>query len=218
MSTALTTRSNLLASQLDYILLDGSSSMQDKWWETLAGLDAFMHTLQAQNIHSHGIATTFDDQDLQCIQRDSLISQWKPFFEDPLGAHFGSTPLYDAINLMGRHLRDLDPRQASIVIVTDGYENASKHTNLTQAKAILDWCRAKGWQITFLGANFDNSTQAKALGATSRNSIGVRTMKMLEAGKALGEKRARNAITGEDISFSDEEKQKFGGYLGGPSK
>lgn len=213
MSKALTLRSNVLASQLDYWLVDGSSSMQSKWWEMLAGMDAYQKVLASENIHSHGIAATFDTQDLQCIQRDSIISDWKPFFEDPLGAYFTMTPLYDGINIMGRNLRDLDPKNATIVIVTDGDENASKHTNSTQARAILDWCRAKGWQIIFLGADFENSSQAKLLGASDRNSIGVRSMKLLEAVEELGKKRVRNARTGADITFSDEEKQKFGGFL-----
>lgn len=214
MSKALTTRNSLLAPQLDYWLLDGSSSMQDKWWETLAGMDEFLKVMKSNNIHSHGIAATFDTSDLQCIQRDDTLANWKPFTEDPLGAHFGSTPLYDAINMMGRHLKDLDPPNASIVIVTDGHENASRHTNLDQAKALLNWCRAKGWIITMLGADFENSGQAKALGIEPRHQIGVRKMKMDEAGKTLGEKRARHANGAEDISFSDDEKTKFGGYLG----
>jgi len=36
---------------------------------------------------------------------------------------------------------------------------------------------------------------------------------MLEAGKALGEKRAKNAKFGDDISFSEDERKNFGGYL-----
>jgi hypothetical protein len=177
-------------------------------------MDEYLKVLKAANTNSHGIAVTFDSQELQCIQRDSRIADWKPFSEEPLGAFFGSTPLYDAINMMARHLRDLDPSPAScIVIVTDGDENCSRHTDVTQAKAMLDWCRAKGWQVIFLGADFDNSSQAKMLGANAANSIGVRSMKLLEAGRALGEKRARHANGGEDIRFSDEEKQKFGGYL-----
>jgi hypothetical protein len=203
----------LLAPQLDYILVDGSSSMQDKWWETLGGLDVFMETLKTQNIHSHGIVQVFCSGDLASIQRDSVIADWQPFSVDPLGAHWGMTPLYDAINFMGREFRRLDPPRASAVIVTDGDENGSRHTSDVQARAILDWMRAKGWQVTFLGCDFNNTKQAKLLGANDANTIGVRKMKLLEAGKALGEKRARHAATGTDISFSDDEKENFGGYL-----
>jgi hypothetical protein len=123
------------------------------------------------------------------------------------------TPLYDAINLMVRRLAALDPPKCSIVIVTDGDDTASVSTNVTQARALLDWCRAKGWQVTFLGADFNNMHQAALLGADASNSIGVQKQKLLEAGKSLGEKRAKHAKFGDDINFSPEERKTFGGYL-----
>jgi hypothetical protein len=97
--------------------------------------------------------------------------------------------------------------------VTDGDENGSRHTDHSQARAILDWCRAQGWQVTFLGADFNNSRQAKLLGATEQNSLGVQAQRLIDAGKVLGQKRARNALYGDDISFTDDEKRDFGGYL-----
>lgn len=207
----------LLAPQLDYILLDGSGSMMTKWHETLAGLDGYMGALRAANVASHGIVTVFQGNTLDSVQRDSIIADWEPFTTTGLTSGWGGTPLYDAVNLMGRSLRDLNPPRASIIIVTDGMENGSRHTTHAQAKAILDWCRAKGWQVTFLGADFNNSKQAALLGANPSNSIGVQKMLMHEAGKLLGEKRVRNVMFGEDISFTDEEKKDFGGYLTGPS-
>lgn len=201
------------ATQMDYILLDGSGSMSEKWWDTIAGLDNFLNCLKAQNIHSHGILHVFDSTDIELIQRDGLIGEWKGFREEPIGLHGGGTPLYDAVNIMVRKLADLDPPRASIVIITDGHETSSRATTLAQAKNLLDWCRAKGWQVTFLGADFSNSAQAKALGATERNSIGVAKSRLSDAGKLLGEKRVRNALSGADINFSESEQEDFGGYL-----
>lgn len=216
--TALVPRpTSLLAPHLDYILLDGSGSMQSKWWDTLAALDGMMDTLRAAGVGSHGIVHVFNSQDLNSIQRNGIIAEWKRFSEEPLGSLWGNTPLYDAINLMGRTLRDLDPPRCSIIVATDGIEYGSRHTNATQAKAILDWCRAKGWQVTFLGCDFNNARQAALLGATEENTIGVRQMKLLEAGKALGDKRVKNALYGTDINFTDDEKENFGGYLVGPT-
>jgi len=203
----------LLAPQLDYILIDGSSSMSDKWWPTMAGLDGFLAVLQSQNIHSHGIVSVFSSRDLQSIQRDSEIATWPRFVDAALGSQFGTTPLYDAINLMGRHLRTLDPPKASIVIVTDGDENASRHTDATQARAIVNWMTAKGWQITWFGCDFNNARQAALLGAAPRNTVGVRQAKLTQAGHTLGEKRVRNIHYGADIVFTDDEKENFGGYL-----
>lgn len=203
----------LLAPQLDYILIDGSGSMMDKWYDTLAALDGFMDALRGMNIASHGIVHVFDSRELKTIERSSVIGDWPLFSREPIRCPGGMTPLYDAINLMGRELRELNPPRASIVIITDGDENGSRHTSAAQARAILDWCRAKGWQVTFLGADFNNSKQAKLLGADEANSVGVQKALLKDAGKALGAKRVRNALFGEDMNFSDEERKNFGGYL-----
>jgi hypothetical protein len=203
----------LVAPQLDYFLIDGSGSMQGKWWESLGTIDAFLDVLKTSNIASHGIISVFDSHDRALIQRDGLIGEWPTMAEQPLAAHWGATPLYDAINIMGRELAALRPAKCSIVIVTDGEENGSTHTTAAQARAILDWCRAQGWQVTFLGADFNNARQAALLGSTPSNSLGIQKMRMIEAGKTLGEKRVRHAHAGTDISFTDDEKADFGGYL-----
>jgi hypothetical protein len=214
MTRALTNRTGALsAPQLDYFLIDGSGSMADKWWESQAGLQGFLDVLRTEGVGSHGIVHVFDNHDMASIQRDAPLADWPEFTDAPLVSGWGMTPLYDAINLMCRELAALDPARCAITIVTDGDENGSKHTTAEQARALLDWCRAKGWQVTFLGADFNNSKQAQLLGANESNSIGVQKHKLLEAGKLLGQKRANNARYGNDINFSDDEKTVFGGYL-----
>lgn len=203
--------------QIDYILLDGSSSMQDKWWDTLDAIQAYVAGTAAANIHSQTIVQVFDNHDLDYVARDCEIGKWIDLRVEPIGAHWGMTPLYDAVNVMCQKLKALDPPRCSIVIVTDGEENASRFTDLTQAKAFLDWCRAKGWQVTFIGANFNNSAQSRALGANEHTSIGVSQKRLSDATAALAKKRARYGLYGEDMHYTDEEKQKFGGYLNGPS-
>lgn len=215
MTTALQT---LKAPQLDYILLDGSSSMISKWWPSLEAIDTLISTLQAANLNSHTIISTFDSVDINLVQRNCTLATWTPCSREPLTAHWGSTPLYDAINTMGRSLRDLDPSKCSIVIITDGEENASQYTTLVQAKAILDWCRAKGWQVTFIGCDFNNARQAAALGANTSNSIGVDKKLLSDAAKNLGTKRAAYGLQGTPINFSPDEQTQFGGLLAAPAK
>lgn len=216
---ALTNRTGALsAPQLDYFLIDGSGSMTEKWYESQAALQGYLDVLRSENVSSHGIVHIFDNHDMASIQRDAALADWPGFAEAPLVASWGMTPLYDAINLMARELAALDPARCAITIVTDGDENGSRHTSSDQARALLDWCRAKGWQVTFLGADFNNSRQAKLLGATESNSIGVQKHLLKEAGRLLGQKRANNARYGNDIDFTDDEKTTFGGLLTDGSK
>ena len=220
MNTALETHRTpptKLETQLDYILLDGSSSMMKLWWDSLDGVQAYVDGVRNENIKSQIIVQVFDSHDLEYIARNVPIEAWKALRDEPIGAHWGSTPLYDAINVMAQRLRVLDPPRASIVIVTDGEECASKFTDLHQAKAFLDWMRAKGWQITFIGAQFDNSEQARALGANEHTAIGVSQKRLVDATAALAKKRARYGLYGESMHYSDEEKQRFGGFLPAPT-
>jgi hypothetical protein len=203
--------------QIDYIVLDGSSSMNRIWWDALGSIDAYVDGLRAAKINTHIKLTTFDSGHMNYPHRDAPLESWVPLRDEPIGAFGGITPLYDAIALVGRELRDLDPPKASIVFVTDGAENGSRHTDLVQAKSIIKWMEAKGWTVTFIGCNFDNTDLANMLGVTEAQAIGVTSAKLTDAGKALSRKRVANAIGGAPMHWSDDERQRFGGYLGGPS-
>lgn len=201
---------------LDYFLIDGSGSMQGKWWDMLSAITAYTETVLAAGQNPRAIAHIFDTGDMEYIQIDSPLKEWPSFANQPLVAHWGGTPLFDAINLMGRRLAALAPARATIVIVTDGFESDSTHTTVTEARAILDWCRAQGWQVVFMGCDFNNSTQAKALGADESNALGVRRELLAEAGKLLGLKRAAYGNGAEGIGFTSDERTTFGGYLSAP--
>lgn len=143
--------------------------------------------------------------------RDSIAPQDWTSLED-IGMEGGGTPLYDAINSMGRILRDLNPAKCSALICTDGGDTDSK-TSVEQARRILDWMRAKGWQVTFFGCDFNNNSQALALGANPQNAIGVSQARLSDAASALAKKRQAYSAYGSPMNFTDDEKQEFGGYL-----
>lgn len=207
----------LLAPQLDYLLVDTSSSMSPKWLDTTRAIDAALSDLKTQNLNSHLILTTFSGPGECTICRDDELHNTLSVLESPIPFTGGGTALYDAIAQMVWHLRDLDPPRCSILIVTDGEEMASRHTDLTQAKALLDWCRAKGWQVTFLGCDFNNYSQAAGLGADAATTIGVSQARLSDATRAFAKKRKLYGDSGDDINFTDDEKQQFGGYLNAPA-
>jgi hypothetical protein len=202
-----------LQTQLDFILVDSSGSMQPTWWDTLTAVQAYVEGLQKANVNSQIRLVTFDTTNRELTHVDAPISEWKDLLLNPVAGYFTMTPLYDAINLMGRSLRDLDPPRCAITIVTDGDEMGSEFTTLPQAKAVLDWCRAKGWQVTFIGAEFNNAAQAAMLGGNPASAIGVDRKLLPDAARALAAKRARYGLYGEAMHFTDDERQEFGGFL-----
>lgn len=211
-----TTALTKLTSQLDYFLVDGSGSMQSNWWDFLASIDAYVAGVKAANIDSHIIMQVFDTFDLDLVQRDLHIRDWKTMSEDPIGANWGGTPLYDAITVMCNKLKVLDPERASIVVVTDGDDNGDRFTDEVQARRFLDWIKFKGWQLTFIGCDFNNSRIAQRLGISDQHSIGVAKALLSDAAKNLAEKRSNYGKFGTPMHFTDEEKKSFGGYLNAP--
>lgn len=207
----------LQASQLDFFLIDSSGSMTARWWDFMAALDAYADGLKSASLSSRVIAATFGSGSSGLsVERDCHLSDWAKLHEAPIGMVGGMTALYDAINSMTRLIRDISPSRAHIVIVTDGAENDSNHTDATQARSLLDWLRAQGFIVTFMGCDFDNSSQAHLLGADAANSIGVATARLTDAAANLAGKRARHYHGSDDMGFSDEEKSRFGGYLAAP--
>lgn len=214
--TNITLRTNSISKldNLDYILLDGSGSMKGKWWPMLEAIDTYVAGLKESKVATHLKLQIFDSFNMNQVVRDCHINDWKTFAQEPVGAHFTSTPLFDAIAKMVQQLRDLNPGRASILIVTDGEENASKFADLTQAKNLLDWCRAHGWQVTFMGCDFNNFSQAQLLGASAENTIGVQKALLSDATKSFAKKRTQHHLYGTDINFTKDEQTQFGGYLG----
>lgn len=210
---------SLVAPHTDVFLVDASGSMFSKWEETMATLDAYVATIRAARLQSQIIVIRFQGSQHHEIVRNHRIEDWVPFSEDSLSHPNGGTPLYSAINQMGLMLRENPPAEGacSICVVTDGEASYGDSVSVEQARAVLDWCRGHDWSVTFMGCDFDNNRQARALGADSQNSLGVDRRLLKDAGKLLAEKRIRYAQSGGDMGFSDDEKKKFGGLLTGPS-
>jgi len=201
--------------QRDLIILDGSGSMQPLWFEMLQAIDTYVDALKRNATQSHITLSIFTSplQHIDMVARDSSVADWRSLLQDPPGSYWGGTPLYDAIEVGIARLRNENPKDAAITICTDGGENGSQSCDLVRARAILDWARARGWQITFIGCDFNNDRVARELGATAASTIGVQRKLLNEATKELAKKRARYAATGAPMHWSDSERSQFGGYL-----
>ena len=198
--------------------------MSHRWLESMDAVDRYAHTLKREGVESNLIMATFSgsssysDNERQKIvdyyvTRNTTVSAWQPLALEPPICPGGDTPLYNAINIMVRAIRDLNPIPGSITIVTDGEENGSKTTTQERACQLLDWLRGQGWQITFIGCDFDNSRMAKLLGGGAQNAIGAPTKRLTDITMELAKKRAFHDKFGTPMHFTDEEKAKFGGYL-----
>lgn len=203
------------AKKLDYVLLDASGSMISRWQESLNAIDQYVKGVKDAEVDTKLVMATFSGgyEMEYSVVRNNAVTVWSPLAPEPPHCPGGGTPLYDAINIMVRAIREENPDECSIVIVTDGEENGSRTTNETQARALLDWCRSKGWQVTFIGADFNNSRLAKSLGGGGATAIGAPTKRLTDITSELAKKRGYHSKFGTPMHFSEEERKQFGGYL-----
>ena len=68
-------------------------------------------------------------------------------------------------------------------------------------------------QVYLFGCEFENSQQARQLGLGPQNAIGTSAKRLTDAAAALAKKRANHAHFGTPMNFSEDEQQKFAGYL-----
>lgn len=141
-----------------YMLLDRSGSMSTNWVETIGSINSYVEKLESDvNVY----LAVFDSAgntgiDYEVI-RETTSGNWKPVLISELSAR-GSTPLYDAVGKICDRMLNDNAERAVLVIMTDGYENASREYSLSSVKAKLKEMEQKDWPTVFLGADFKDVT------------------------------------------------------------
>lgn len=195
--------------QHDFILLDRSGSMGKLWAEAMSAVNGYVRKLASDNVDTGVTVAVFDEyQDKFCF--DVIRDRITPPTFAPLTARDaeprGWTPLSDAVGQIVNLAKAGNYDRVAIIIMTDGEENRSKELSVTQARLLLDQCRARGWQVIFLGANFDNARQAAAYGSAANTQAFVAQGNLRASSDSLASKRFNYGATGQAINFTDEEK------------
>ena len=198
--------------QHDFILLDRSGSMASRWVEALGAINGYVKKLSDDNVDTGVTLVTFDLSGAAMsfdIIRDRITPKtWKPVTNEDSEPR-GGTPLNDATGKIVTLAKAGNYEKVAIIIMTDGYENSSKELTVAQAKALLDECRAKNWQVIFLGADFDNAAQAAGYGNAAHSTVAMAAGKMVGAMFATASKRSAYGLTGQAMSYTGQEKKDF---------
>ena len=143
------------------------------------------------------------------LRRKQPALHWEPVTDKDASPR-GMTPLLDAlIRIIA--LADADnPQKAVIVVMTDGQENASKEVTHAGVKAALERVKAKGWEVIFLGANFDNISDASSVGVAAGKQMAMSAGTMNMSMERLAKKsRAYGASApgAAPIEFDKEDRE-----------
>lgn len=198
-----------------YILLDRSGSMQSLWVEALSSVNAFARELANKKdgpaVDSHVTLAVFDSQ--ETLQFDVLRKKQPALHWDNVtdrdASPRGMTPLLDAIVRTIALAEADNPDKAVIVIMTDGHENASREVTRDGVKVALDRVRARGWEVVFLGANFDNISDASSVGVAAAQQMAMSAGTMERSLASLARKSRVYAVSARGeapIAFDEEDR------------
>lgn len=198
--------------QHDFILIDRSGSMASQWGEALASVNAYVKKLAEDSVDT-GVTIVAFDRDGATFCFDILRDRITPSTMLPItekDAHpRGMTPLNQATYKLVELANAGNYDRVAIIIMTDGLENCSAPDfTVAGARALLETCRAKNWQVLFLGANFDNVAQAAAFGSGIGSTVMAASGNFVGTMRMTAEKRGFYGLTGQSMSYTDEERAK----------
>lgn len=224
-----------------YILIDSSGSMQPRWSDTVGTVNGYVKglaeaghdgTVTVLSFSSGGGYNAFQQQRLLGVPAAEPVTQSrtgnaqmvahgiavKPAEWAPLGTGFspmGGTPLYDAISHIVAVTQADRNATGVLVIMTDGEENASAVCNKDSARLLLDGVRARGWKVDQLGVEFDNYTQAAAVGTSVRNTVSMSrgAMRSGAVSDSMAASTMSYTASGVDTGYGDDVK----GLMGDPT-
>lgn len=151
-------------------ILDKSGSMAGKEGDTIGGFNALLTKQKAENGLAYVTTVLFDDK-LELLHDRLDVRFVQPISEKEyyVGA---STALLDAIGhtifRIEANMREsqMMGKKANVivVIVTDGYENASRRYSVMEIRKLVEQHKEMGWEFIFLGANIDAIGTAAHIG------------------------------------------------------
>lgn len=152
-------------------ILDRSGSMAHLESDTIGGYNSLLKKQKDESGEASVTTVLFDDK-FEIIHDNADIKKVTPLTDNEYYAR-GTTALLDAIGktislVHNRHRfapESLVPGQTLVVIITDGFENASCEYTLRDIKAIINRQQTEyNWEFLFLGANIDAIAAAGDIG------------------------------------------------------
>ena len=159
-------------------ILDRSGSMAGLENDTIGGYNSLIEKQKKEQGEAMVTLVLFDDQ-YELVYDHADINKIKPLTNREYYAR-GMTALLDAVGktitqVQNRHQTALEneiPNKTMVVIITDGYENASKEFNLNKIKQMIETQKKDcEWEFIFLGANIDAVSAAADIGISADRAV-----------------------------------------------
>ena len=159
-------------------ILDRSGSMAGLEKDTIGGFNSLIEKQKKQDGKCY-VSTVLFDHETQVIHDRVELADIKPLTDNDYFVR-GCTALIDAIGGSIHHIKNIYkyarkedvPEHTMFVIITDGYENASRKYSSDQVKKMIEHEKEKyGWEFLFIGANIDAVETAKHFGINEDRAV-----------------------------------------------
>ena len=159
-------------------ILDRSGSMGGLEQDTIGGFNSLIEKQKKEDGEAY-ISTVLFDHYAEVLHDRVDLNKIKPMTEEEYYVR-GSTALLDAVGGAIHHIGNVHkyarkedvPEKTLFIIVTDGYENASRKYRLDEIKRMISCQKEKyGWEFMFLGANIDAVSEARKFGISDDMAV-----------------------------------------------
>ena len=188
-----------------YFVLDRSGSMHACLDDTIGGFNAFIEKQKIDNPNGTMSLVLFNDE-IVTAYKNRPISEVEPLTKK-IYFPSGATALLDAIGSAVK-MASGTSAAVSIVILTDGAENASKTYTKIHINDLIE-SRRDAWSFVFLGANQDAIKEARSLGIHERGAMTFTQNNTRVVFESLSDAFSRQATCDDvTISFTDAERSR----------
>ena len=151
------------------VILDRSGSMSSIAKSTVEGFNTFLNEQKNAEGEAFMTLVQFDDR-YEMNYQSMPINEVAELVNGETFIPRATTALYDAI---GKTINELQTdRDVVFVIITDGYENASKEFKGEAIKKMIETLENENkWKFLFLAANQDAITAGASIGVKASNSM-----------------------------------------------
>lgn len=186
-----------------YILLDRSGSMETLWNEALGSINGYVDELMNDdNVHLAVFDSVTHD-----VVRDCKVKDWIDVTREEITPR-GGTPLYDSCGKVMALAESANSEKTLLVVMTDGYENASQEYTQAAIKAKIKQWEDKKWEVVFLGANFDAvDSVSGAIGVAGNKTLNYGVGNFARGMTTLAAATTAYSTMDSAINFTEVDKQ-----------
>lgn len=168
-------KKNYNSKKLDVVfILDKSGSMSGSEESTITSFNEYLENNKNNKFETKITTVLFSDS-YKYLHKSINVKDVKPLTNEDYYVG-GCTALYDALGTTINYFDSINTDKVMFIIITDGYENASREFNKNSIKKLIK--SHSKWEFVYIGADIDSYESGGAIGIRKDNIANYKKDKM----------------------------------------